>query len=128
MTPNVISRNCKRWNLRYLVVMTLVTGVLFSFAPSGGYSEEGEEPKTPRKVCGKCEEGYATTGTTSAPTICKDEDPTLVQCIPIGSSRMAVCGDCPDGYAEVGSSTVPSQCGDIDGGRVSQCQLKQDSY
>lgn len=111
----------KIWDM---VAVSMVVVFLFMIGPTVGYAEEGDEPKTPRMVCGECEEGYATTGTTSAPHICKDGDPTLVQCVPIGSSRLAVCGDCPDGYAKVGSSTVPSQCGDIDGGRVSQCQLR----
>ena len=43
-------------------------------------AQESNEPKSIRKTCGKCPEGYATTGVTEAKEICKDGDPTLVQC------------------------------------------------
>ncbi len=112
-----------RWNGKF-AGWGLLLFCLMVIGPTLVYAEEEEAPKTPRMVCGECEEGYATTGTTSAPHICKDGDPTLVQCVPLGSSRLAVCGDCPDGYTNVGSSNVPSQCGDSDGGRLSQCQLR----
>jgi hypothetical protein len=86
-------------------------------------AQESNEPKSIRKTCGKCPEGYATTGVTEAKEICKDGDPTLVQCAPLGANLLSVCGSCPEGYREIGSSTVPARCGNQDGGRVTQCQL-----
>lgn len=83
------------------------------------------EPKSIRKTCGKCPEGYAMTGITEAPNICKDGDPTLVQCVPLGANLLPVCGSCPEGYREIGSSSVPARCGNQDGGRLSQCQLER---
>jgi hypothetical protein len=86
-------------------------------------AQESNEPKSIRKTCGKCPEGYATTGVTEAKEICKDGDPTLVQCAPLGANLLSVCGSCPEGSREIGSSTVPARCGNQDGGRVTQCQL-----
>lgn len=77
-------------------------------------------------TCGSCPSGYAKTGVTSAPGICKEGDPTLVECVPLGTMNlMAVCGSCPDGYREIGSSSVPARCGSADGGHMSQCQLEK---
>jgi hypothetical protein len=84
-----------------------------------------EEPKSIRKTCGKCPDGYATTGVTQSPEICKDGDATLVQCVPLGANMLPVCGSCPDGYREIGSSSVPARCGTQEGGRLSQCQLER---
>jgi hypothetical protein len=84
-----------------------------------------EEPKSIRKTCGTCPDGYATTAVTNAPEICKDGEPTLVQCVPLGSTLLSVCGPCPEGYSEIGHSNVPSRCGSKDGGLVSQCQSTQ---
>lgn len=86
---------------------------------------EGEEPKSVRKTCGSCPEGYATTAVTNAPELCKDGEPTLVQCVPLGGNMLSVCGSCPEGYAEVGHSNLPSRCGSKDGGLLSQCQSSQ---
>ena len=86
-------------------------------------AEESSEPKSIRKTCGKCPDGYATTGVTESKEICKDGDPTLVQCVPLGANLLSVCGICPDGYREIGSSSVPARCGNQDGGRMTQCQL-----
>lgn len=86
-------------------------------------AEEASEPKSIRKTCGKCPEGYATTGVTESKEICKDGDPTLVQCVPLGANLLSVCGSCPEGYREIGSSSLPGRCGRQDGGRVTQCQL-----
>jgi hypothetical protein len=86
-------------------------------------AEESSEPKSIRKTCGKCPEGYATTGVTESKEICKDGDPTLVQCVPLGANLLSVCGSCPEGYREIGSSSLPARCGSQDGGRMSQCQL-----
>jgi hypothetical protein len=86
-------------------------------------AEESSEPKSIRKTCGKCPEGYAMTGVTEFKEICKDGDPTLVQCVPLGANLLSVCGVCPEGYREIGSSSVPARCGNQDGGRMTQCQL-----
>ena len=102
-----------------LVVLLLGVGTLPAQA------EESSEPKSIRKTCGKCPEGYATTGVTESKEICKEGDPTLVQCVPLGANLLAVCGPCPDGYREVGSSSVPARCGSQDGGRLTQCQLEK---
>jgi hypothetical protein len=83
------------------------------------------EAKSIRKTCGKCPDGYAKTGVTEAPEICKDGDPILVQCVPLGANLLPVCGACPEGYREIGSSSVPVRCGGQDGGRLSQCQLER---
>ena len=93
--------------------------------PSLSTGEEVAEPKSIRMTCGTCPDGYATTGVTQAPEVCKDGDPTLVQCVPLGVNMLPVCGSCPDDYAEIGSSSVPSRCGSKDGGRLTQCQLKE---
>lgn len=88
-------------------------------------AEEAVPPKTMHKTCGKCPDGFAMTGVTEAPGICKDGDPTLVQCVPLGANMLPVCGSCPEGYVEIGSSSVPARCGTQDGGRLSQCQLQK---
>jgi hypothetical protein len=67
-------------------------------------AEESSEPKSIRKTCGTCPEGYATTGVTESKEICKDGDPTLVQCAPLGANLLSVCGSCPEGYREIGNS------------------------
>jgi hypothetical protein len=99
--------------------------VLVVMGPPAGLAEEASEPKSIRMTCGTCPDGYATTGVTQAPEICKDGDPTLVQCVPLGANMLGVCGSCPDGYAEIGGSSVPARCGTKDGGRLSQCQLRK---
>lgn len=99
--------------LGYLVVL-----------PCAGWAQEAGEQKSIRMTCGTCPDGYATTGSTQAPSVCKDGDPTLVQCMPLGANILPVCGSCPEGYSEVGSSSVPARCGNKDGGRLSQCQLQ----
>ena len=88
-------------------------------------AEEPSETKSIRKTCGQCPEGYATTGVTESKEICKDGDPSLVQCVPLGANLLAACGSCPEGYREVGSSSVPARCGGKDGGRLTQCQLEK---
>ena len=88
-------------------------------------AEESSEPKSLRKTCGKCPEGYATTGVTESKEICKGSDPTLVQCVPLGANLLSVCGSCPESYREVGNSSVPARCGNKDGGRLTQCQLEK---
>jgi hypothetical protein len=96
--------------------------ILFGSVTIAGATDAGEEPRTIRKMCGACPEGYATTGVTNAPEVCKDNDPTLVQCVPLGANMLSVCGSCPDGYTEVGRSNVPARCGSKDSGLMSQCQ------
>lgn len=103
------------------VGIVLVIGII----PALGGAEESAEPKSIRMTCGSCPDGYATTGVTQSAEICKEGDPTLVECVPLGANMLAVCGSCPEGYAEIGGSSVPSRCGTKDGGRVSQCQLKK---
>ena len=88
-------------------------------------AEDSSEPKSIRKMCGQCPEGYATTSVTESKEMCKDGDPTLVQCVPLGANLLSVCGSCPEGYREIGNSSVPSRCGNKDGGRVTQCQLEK---
>jgi hypothetical protein len=88
-------------------------------------AEESSEPKSIRKTCGTCPEGYATTGVTESKEICKDGDPTLVQCAPLGANLLSVCGSCPEGYREIGNSSVPARCGNKDGGLLTQCQLEK---
>jgi hypothetical protein len=100
--------------------------VLPLMRPAVALTEEPPaEPKSIRKTCGTCPDGYATTGVTQAPELCKDGDPKLVQCVPLGANMLPVCGSCPGGYREIGSSSVPSRCGTQDGGRLSQCQLEK---
>lgn len=110
-----------RWGIRVALALLLSAGLSGSAASADGQ----DEVKSIRKTCGACPEGYATTGRTTAPEVCKDGDPVLVQCVPLGANMLAVCGPCPDGYTEVGRSNVPSRCGPIDGGLVSQCQSQQ---
>jgi len=95
------------------------------FLPSLGLAQEDApaKPKTSRMTCGKCEEGYVTTGRTTDAKSCPDDDHTLVECVPPGRGQMSVCGSCPQGYNEVGRSSVPSLCGSEDGGLRTQCQL-----
>lgn len=99
--------------------------LVFGTVPSLGAAEEASAPRSIRMTCGTCPDGYATTGVTQSAEICKDGDPTLVQCVPLGANILPVCGSCPDGYAEIGSSSVPARCGSKDGGRLTQCQLQK---
>jgi hypothetical protein len=98
---------------------------LLGLGPMPGQAQEPSEPKSTRKTCGSCPEGYATTAVTESKEICKDGDPTLVQCVPLGANMLAVCGSCPEGYREIGKSSVPSRCGSKDGGQLTQCQLEK---
>ncbi len=82
-----------------------------------------EVPKIRQLRCGTCPEGFATTAITTDPATCKDGDPTLVQCAPLGGNLLTVCGECPDEYDKIGSSTMPSQCA-RDGGAMSRCQRR----
>ncbi len=100
-----------------------MTLTVVSFPAVGG-AEEPSEPKSIRMTCGTCPEGYATTGVTQSSEICKEGDPTLVQCVPLGANMIAVCGSCPEDYTEIGSSSLPARCGNKDGGRLAQCQLR----
>jgi hypothetical protein len=107
-----------------------VAGLLAGFmlllcVPIASFAEEGSEPKSTRMTCGSCPDGYATTGVTTDAKICKDGDPTVVQCVPLGANILSVCGSCPDGYRQVGGSSSPARCGNTDGGRMTQCQLEK---
>lgn len=113
-------------NIGKILLYSIAIGVVLVVAfPSRSIAQEATEPKSIRMTCGACPDGYATTGVTSSLEICKDGDPTLVQCVPVGANMLGVCGSCPDGYAEIGSSSVPARCGNKDGGRLTQCQLKK---
>ena len=112
-------------NIRKMLVRIAIGAVLVITFPFRSIAQEAAEPKSIRMTCGTCPDGYATTGVTQSPEICKDGDPTLVQCVPLGANMLAVCGLCPDGYAEIGSSSVPARCGSKDGGRLTQCQLRK---
>lgn len=98
---------------------------LLALVAMPGQAQEPNEAKSIRKACGSCPEGYATTNVTESKEICKDGDPTLVQCVPLGANLLSVCGSCPEGYREIGNSSVPSRCGNKGGGRVTQCQLEK---
>ena len=109
-----------------LILYCAVMGTSFaSLSPSVSLAEESSEPKTIRMTCGKCPDGYATTGVTESQEICKEHDGVLVQCVPLGANMLGACGVRPEGYAEIGSSSVPARCGNSDGGRLTQCQLKK---
>jgi hypothetical protein len=110
---------------RLVFIVGLGSSLVAGTFPALGIAEESAEPKSIRMTCGSCPDGYATTGVTQSAEICKEGDPTLVECVPLGANMLAVCGSCPEGYAEIGGSSVPSRCGTKDGGRVSQCQLKK---
>jgi len=115
----VIQQTAQRFLTIGLVVFCLGLWIL------PGQAEEPNEPKSMRKTCGTCPEGYATTGVTESKEICKEGDPTLVQCDPLGANLMSVCGSCPDGYREIGNSNLPARCGSREGGRLTQCQLEK---
>lgn len=119
MTTSLIQRIVQTQLSIGLVVLLLGLGAMPVQA------EESSEPKSIRKTCGTCPEGYATTGVTESKEICKDGDPTLVQCVPLGANLLSVCGSCPEGYREIGNSSVPARCGNNDGGRLTQCQLEK---
>lgn len=110
---------------RLALVVYIGAALTVGFFPAPGVAEESSDPKSIRMTCGTCPDGYATTGVTQSAEICKDDDPTLVQCVPLGANMLSVCGSCPDGYAEIGASSVPARCGNKDGGRLTQCQLKK---
>ena len=106
-----------------LALIVIMTCIPLMTAVSA--AEPENEPKSIRKMCGSCPDGYATTAVTGAPELCKEGDPTLVQCVPLGANMLAVCGECPDGYREIGRSNVVARCGQRDGGLLVQCQQQQ---
>lgn len=110
---------------RFACVVSMGVALVFGIFPTWTIAEDAAAPKKTGLICGACPEGYATTGVTQSPEICKDGDPTLVQCVPVGANMLAVCGSCPEGYVEVGASSVPARCGNKDGGRSTQCQLQK---
>ena len=81
-TPDVLKR-------LVLVISAGAALAVGSFPPLGG-AEEQAEPKSIRMTCGTCPDGYATTGVTQSPEICKEGDPTLVQCVPLGANMLGV--------------------------------------
>jgi hypothetical protein len=76
-----------RTNLLTASSITLVLiGLLQpALAPGAWAGDASAELKSIRKTCGKCPDGYATTGVTEAPELCKDGDPTMTQCVPLGA-------------------------------------------
>ena len=119
LTARIISR-------KFPLMVGIVAMVSLPVLPFAASAQENApaQPKTPRMTCGKCAEGYVTTGRTTDAKICPDDDHTLVSCAPAGSqAQMPVCGSCPEGYVEMGRSLVPSLCGNADGGLRTQCQL-----
>ena len=74
----------QRTNLLTASSITLVLiGLLQpALAPVAWAGDASAELKSIRKTCGKCPDGYATTGVTEAPELCKGGDPTLTQCVP----------------------------------------------
>ena len=109
----------RAWTRHRRVGGAIIMGiVLLTLFPLPLLAEESSEPKSTRMTCGSCPDGYAMTGTTSDAKICKDGDPTLVQCVPLGANILSVCGSCPDGYRQVGNSSNPARCGSADGGRM----------
>jgi hypothetical protein len=119
---NLMVRSGGRKSFRLIGVAALLALTL----PVPAWAQGGadEKPRTSRMTCGKCEEGYVTTGRTTDANTCKEGDHMLVSCLPAGSqAQMSVCGSCPEGYLEMGRSNVPSLCGSEDGGLRAQCQL-----
>ena len=117
-----VNRRLIVWNF----ASGLVLALLLALPQTVLLADDPEPPKSIRKTCGTCPSGYAMTGVTTAPEICKEGDPTLVECVPIGAMNLlAVCGSCPEGYVQIGGSNVPARCGNADGGRMSQCQLQK---
>ena len=98
MTERAQTRRCWRGIATGFVVVAVF--LCISVTERVSAADGMEEPRSIRKTCGVCPEGYATTGRTNAPEVCKDGDPVLVQCVPVG-------------------------CGSADGGLVSQCQSQQ---
>ncbi len=118
MTPTVE-------HVAHVLVFSVGIGCGLTLFPYTSLAQDASEPKSIRMTCGTCPDGYATTGVTQSAEICKDGDPTLVQCVPLGANMLGVCGACPEGYAEVGTSSVPARCGTKEGGRLTQCQLRK---
>ncbi|MDH4235732.1 MAG: hypothetical protein OEV17_00660 [Nitrospira sp.] len=110
---------------RFARIACVATIFAFGIFPAWAMAEDATAPKKTGLTCGTCPEGYATTGVTQSPEICKEGDPTLVQCVPLGANMLAVCGACPEDYNEIGASVVPARCGNKDGGRLTQCQLQK---
>ena len=73
-------------HIRAMIHCSMLAGYLVGF-PILGWGQEAGEQKSIRMTCGTCPDGYATTGTTQAPSVCKDGDPTLVQCVPLGANE-----------------------------------------
>lgn len=126
LTPTeALRRLCPSRRCLGLRLAGVLVGVMILVCvPMTLLAEESSELKSTRMTCGSCPDGYATTGVTTDAKICKDGDPTVVQCVPLGVNILSVCGSCPDGYRQVGSSSSPARCGNTDGGRMTQCQLE----
>lgn len=123
MTDHVSHSRRRSHGGRSVSASAWLLSVLF-LLPSAVWTEE-PAPKGSRMTCGACPAGFAVTGVTTAPELCKEGDPTLLECTAFGTNLMSVCGSCPDGYRQVGSSMVPARCGTANGGQMTQCQLEK---
>lgn len=79
--------------VRLLILVTMLT-LEFPLTTLAG---EPEVPKIRQLRCGSCPDGFATTAVTNDPTTCKDGDPTLVQCAPLGEICSRYVGIVPRG-------------------------------
>lgn len=125
MTTRIGNRPIVRAFCAVIIAGVIIAGLFIALPGHAEADDAGTEPKSSRKTCGKCPDGYAVTGVTQAPSICKDGDPTLVECVPLGGNLLSVCGACPDDYREIGRSSLPSRCGNHEGGTLTQCQLQK---
>ena len=123
--PSMMSR--RTTDLRVVVALLSFAWTLLPLVIGAG-AVGGEESPPPNKIfrtCGVCPAAFATTGISTDPATCPDDDHQLVQCIPLGVTMLSVCGDCPEGYHSVGSSSMPGRCGKANDGRLSQCQAEK---
>ncbi|MBA2252326.1 MAG: hypothetical protein H0W13_06420, partial [Nitrospirales bacterium] len=95
ITTEVLRRLCLSRRLYVRRFAGVLVGVMVLICiPMTLLAQESSEPKSTRMTCGSCPEGYATTGVTTDAKICKDGDPTVVQCVPLGANILSVCGSC----------------------------------
>jgi hypothetical protein len=107
-----------------LILAWLMVGEPLALPPLVWLAESPFPNKT-FMTCGTCPSGFVVTGVTTDKAVCKEGEPTLVECTPLGQNLLGVCGSCPEGYTEIGNSIVPAICGSIEGGRLSRCQLSK---
>ncbi|MGH7429180.1 MAG: hypothetical protein ACREJ4_12625, partial [Candidatus Methylomirabilaceae bacterium] len=68
----------RRLGMRVGLTGGLILVLLLAWPRTVSLADDPEPPKSIRMTCGTCPSGYAMTGVTTAPEICKDGDPTLV--------------------------------------------------